>query len=78
MQVNMRKLLEQCIDDGMVAGINRAFKHTDTPPPEYIVQCMNEYIWLEIDEYFLFTDLGELQEVLKELDDERNSMLRVD
>ena len=64
-----------------MAGINRAFKHSDNPNPEYIVQCMNEYIWLEIDEYFLFTDLGTLQNVMngnESLDDERNSMLRVD
>lgn len=77
----MRKLLETCIDDGMMSGINRAFKHSDNPNPEYIVQCMNEYIWLEIDEYFLFTDLGTLQNVMngnESLDDERNSMLRVD
>ena len=65
----------------MMAGINRAFKHSDNPNPEYIVQCMNEYIWLEIDEYFLFTDLGTLQNVMNgnvPCDDERNSMLRVD
>ena len=77
----MRKLLETCIDDGMMAGINRAFKHSDNPNPEYIVQCMNEYIWLEIDEYFLFTDWGTLQHVMngnEPLDDERNSVLRVD
>lgn len=77
----MRKLLETCIDDGMMAGINRAFKHSDNPDPQYIVQCMNDYIWLEIDEYFLFTDLGTLQNVMngnEPCDDERNSMLRVD
>ena len=77
----MRKLLETCIDHGMMAGINRAFKHSDNPDPQYIVQCMNEYIWLEIDEYFLFTDWGTLQNVMNgnvPCDDERNSMLRVD
>ena len=56
MQVNTRAVLERCIDNGIQAGLRRAYKHTDTPTQETITECIDMYIWLELEDYFLFTE----------------------
>ena len=54
MKVNMRLLLERCIEDGVARGYRRAHKHTDEPTEAHILSQIHDAIWLEIDEYFDF------------------------
>ena len=56
MKVNMRLLLEECIERGLERGYQRAHKHTDTPSPANITTAQNDAIWLEIDTYFKFDE----------------------
>lgn len=56
MQVNTRAVLERCINNGIQAGLRRAYKHIETPTRETIAECIDRYIWLEIDDYFLFPE----------------------
>jgi len=56
MQVNTRAVLERCIENGIQAGLRRAYKHTNTPTQETITDCIDRYIWLELDDYFLFPE----------------------
>ncbi len=56
MKVDMRMLLERCIEDGLERGYRRAHKHTDNPSPAGITTAQNDAIWLEIDTYFKFDD----------------------
>lgn len=46
------KVLEQCIEDGLAYGWNKAHKHTDTPTAEQIQQSQLEQIFNEIYEWF--------------------------
>ena len=54
MIVNTRAVLERCIENGIQAGLRRAYKHTDTPTQETITECIDMYIWLELDDLFFF------------------------
>lgn len=54
MKVNMRLLLERCVEDGIERGYRRAHKHTDEPSEQHILSQIHDAIWLEIDEYFNF------------------------
>lgn len=54
MKVNMRLLLERCVEDGIERGYRRAHKHTDEPSEQHILSQIQDAIWLEIDEYFNF------------------------
>jgi hypothetical protein len=56
MQVNTRAVLERCIDNGIQAGLRRAYKHVETPTQETIAECIDMYIWLELMDYFLFPE----------------------
>jgi len=56
MKVNMRLLLERCIEEGLDRGYLRAHKHTDEPTKQHILSQIHDAIWLEIDEYFDFED----------------------
>jgi hypothetical protein len=56
MKVDMRMLLETCIEHGLERGWRQAHKHTDTPSSGHVTTCQNDAIWLEIDTYFKFND----------------------
>ena len=56
MQVNTRAVMERCIENGIQAGLRRAFKHTDTPSQEVIAESIDRYIWLELDDMFRFPE----------------------
>ena len=75
MKPNIRAILEECIDNGIVSGYDRAHKHTDTPHEGTIVSSISDAIWLEIDEKFTFEpsrDLcSEIMEGLRELANDR-------
>ena len=54
MKAKIRKILEECIERGIEYGLARAHKHTDDPKTGHIIQEIDNAIWLEIDERFVF------------------------
>ena len=54
MRANERALLAACIDTGTYAGWTRAHKHTDEPNEPRIQEEIENAIWYEIDQYFVF------------------------
>ena len=54
MKANERALLTACIDTGISFGWNRAHKHTDEPNEHRIQEEIENAIWYEIDQYFVF------------------------
>ena len=73
MRAKIRQILEECIINGIEYGYERAHKHTDTPKESYIQGCIEDAIWLEIDERFEFDrDLvSEVMEGFDHLESER-------
>jgi hypothetical protein len=47
-------LLERCIEDGIMMGMSRAYKHTDTPDDQKIKESIHEAVMQEIGEWFFF------------------------
>ena len=56
MKPKLLPLLERCITDGIERGYARAHKHTDTPPPNVIIDQIYENIMHELYEAFDFTE----------------------
>jgi len=54
MRVKERSLLENCIERGVALGVNRAYKHTDTPSRMEIADSVDREVWVAIDEFFSF------------------------
>jgi len=54
MRPKIRHILEECIENGVVVGYARAHKHGEHPERHHIQQCIEDAIWLEIDERFDF------------------------
>lgn len=57
MKPKLLPLLEQCIENGIVRGYNRAYKHDDDPPSTVITETIFNCIMEEIHEWF---DFGEV------------------
>ena len=53
------RLLERCVEDGVGAGYNRAFKHQDDPSPETIKNAIVDAVMLEVMEWFDVVEPGE-------------------
>lgn len=51
MKLNIQRLLETCIDDGIRDAINSYREEEDD-----LVAKLSEYIWLQIDYYFDFEE----------------------
>lgn len=56
MKANEYKVLEDCVERGITAGYNKAFKHTEEPSQQDIENAISHYVLLEICEYFEFND----------------------
>jgi hypothetical protein len=63
MQVKEYTVLTDCVERGVAFGMARAYKHNDTPSPEYINSQIVDAVLVEISEYFNFDD-----EVVTEID----------
>jgi hypothetical protein len=50
MKVNIQRLLETCIDDGIRDAINSCREEDHLPSK------LSEYIWVQLDYYFDFED----------------------
>ena len=62
MRANERALLAACIDTGISFGWNRSHKHTDEPHELRIQEEIENAIWYEIDQYFVFDSESDLKE----------------
>ena len=56
MRVKWRNLLSWAIEKGAAAGVNRAYKHTDSPSREEIRDEVERAIWLALDEFLEVED----------------------
>jgi hypothetical protein len=56
MQVKEYTVLTDCVERGVAFGMARAYKHSDTPSPEYIKGQIADAVLLEISEYFNFKE----------------------
>lgn len=59
MRVNIRQILERCVEDGIAHGYRRAHKHVDKPSEGAIIDNISAAIWLEIDSYFNFEEFND-------------------
>jgi hypothetical protein len=56
MQVKEYTVLTDCVERGVAFGMARAYKHNDTPSPEYINSQIVDAVLVEISEYFNFKE----------------------
>ena len=54
MRAKIRPILEECIELGVVRGLEKAHKHTDEPTHAHICDQIEIEIWSFIDERFEF------------------------
>lgn len=59
MKPKTRDLLKMAISDGILMGVNRAFKHTDKPDIKHIIDQVDMEVWLAIDSWFEFDEVKE-------------------
>ena len=54
MKPKFRVILEQAIEEGVLHGYRRAFKHNEDPSEEIICETIEECVMSQIYEYFTF------------------------
>lgn len=53
-RVKERRLMVDCIEHGVSLGVYKAYKYTDAPSREEIVDSVDREVWAAIDEFFVF------------------------
>lgn len=56
MKINTRRVLEDCIENGVKFGLSRAHKHIENPSEDVILDHIHREIMNQVDEYFSFSD----------------------
>ncbi len=56
MKPKFRVILNQAINEGVLLGYRRAFKHNEDPSEEVICETIEECVMSQIYEYFEFSD----------------------
>ncbi len=56
MKPKFRVILNQAIEEGVLLGYRRAFKHNEDPSEEIICETIEECVMSQIYEYFEFSD----------------------
>lgn len=56
MTPKFRVILEMAIEEGVLRGYRRAFKHNEEPTEEVICETIEECVMSQIYEYFDFSD----------------------
>jgi hypothetical protein len=54
MRVNYRAIILECIEHGVARGFHRAYKHTENPSREAIIEQIEDCIMSEFVERFFF------------------------
>ena len=56
MKPKFHKILEQAINEGVLRGYRRAYKHVENPTEGAIIDNVVEQVMNSLDEYFTFED----------------------
>lgn len=56
MKAKTYQLIQECVENGVQLGFNRAHKHTDTPSDEELQNKIIDSVMLEICEWFTFDE----------------------
>lgn len=56
MKPKFHVILSQAINEGVLRGYRRAFKHNEDPSEEVICETIEEYVMESLHEYFTFDD----------------------
>ncbi len=56
MKPKFRVILDQAIEEGVLRGYRRAFKHNEYPSEEVICETIEECVMSAIYEYFTFDE----------------------
>lgn len=56
MKPKFRVILDQAIDEGVVRGYQRAYKHNEAPTAETIIDTIEECVMASLCEYFTFDE----------------------
>lgn len=59
MRPNWYVIITRAVEEGAAAGVRRAFKHTDTPTHDAIVENVEQHVMNAICEVVTFEDHGE-------------------
>jgi hypothetical protein len=54
MKPNTYVILERAVEEGALMGYRRAFKHTETPTEDAVVQSIVDAVMLSVSEVFTF------------------------
>ena len=56
MKAKTYQLIQECVENGVQLGFNRAHKHTDTPSNDELQNKIIDSVMLEICEWFTFDE----------------------
>jgi hypothetical protein len=56
MKAKTYQLIQECVENGVQLGFNRAHKHTDTPSDDELQNKIIDSVMLEICEWFTFDE----------------------
>jgi hypothetical protein len=56
MRVRAWPVLEMAVEDGLKYGYQRAFKYSDDPDDEYVLEALHQAVMNCISEWFTFED----------------------
>ena len=51
------QVLQMCIENGLAFGLNRAYKHTDEPSKDQILDAIEQALMEEIHQWFEFPEI---------------------
>jgi hypothetical protein len=50
------QVLQMCIENGLAFGLNRAYKHTDEPSKDQILDAIEQAVMEEVHQWFEFDE----------------------
>jgi hypothetical protein len=56
MKAKTYQLIQECVENGVQLGFNRAHKHTDTPSDDELQNKIIDSVMMEICEWFSFNE----------------------
>jgi hypothetical protein len=55
-RINVYAVITRAVEEGVVHGLNRSYKHTDSPTNDQITQNIYEAVMSELSEVMYFDD----------------------
>jgi hypothetical protein len=56
MKIKLSKIIEECVERGVIRGYRRAFKHIENPDDDVICSNIEDCVMGELYEYISFED----------------------